>query len=267
MLDSAGTTAELVRRCLGGDRDASSALYHRYYERLRTHFRIDTRDDQRADELAHDALVEAIQSLKTYEPSRRFTRWLKGIAAHVAWDSLRKMRTPRRARLDVAVHVVDPKARRAESVVGAQDLARLLGAKLEKLRPFYREPLTLKYIEGLTLEAVAARLNTTLEAIRWRIERGLEALEKELAGHFTKFITRMERPELTQASLLRAVGRLRSNFREVVRMRHVEGVSREVISEQLNLSVETVDSRLQRGYELLKDEFGRTFPEAFSVLK
>lgn len=85
---------ELVGQILRGtpqERDAASlTLYNRYHRKVFREVMSVMFDENRAEEVAQEVILEAIQKIENYRPTSSFAAWLRSIAHARAIDSQRK---------------------------------------------------------------------------------------------------------------------------------------------------------------------------------
>ena len=134
-----------------------------------------TSEPQDLDDLTQDTLIAVHRARHTFDPARPLEPWLFAIARHVAADHLRR----RAARLAHELPV-----ERLPEVAALDDGAavRALEDALARLPPAQREAFELLKIEGLSVEAGAARAGTTPGALRVRAHRAYRALKAMLRG-------------------------------------------------------------------------------------
>lgn len=148
-----------------------------------------------AEEVAQDAFVRAYRALRGY-PAERVrslaTRaWLYQIVLNVARNRFRRKRH-RTVSLDAAARAAhgedaapfDPPDRaeerpdsRFEQKRNRADIATLVAG----LPPRYREPLILRYVEGLPIAEVAAVLKQPLGTAKSNVHRAVNALRDSLS--------------------------------------------------------------------------------------
>jgi RNA polymerase sigma-70 factor (ECF subfamily) len=161
-----------VRRTLNGDHEAFAVLVRRYQGpvfRLMLRF---TRDEEEAAELAQEAFVKAFERLGSFDGKRRFFTWLYTLSLNMARDHARKSaRTPagnrETERIEDSRH--DPLA--------SLEAAGALQA-LRELPPKYAEALALRYIEDMSLNAVAETLGLSMSAAKMRVHRALRLMRR-----------------------------------------------------------------------------------------
>ncbi len=167
--------AELVD-ALRNDRSdlAFGALYDRHTPRaFQTAWRILGGDSHLAEDAVQDAWVRAVANLGNWSRREAFGAWLRGIAAHVAIDILRRER-----RLDFSDDV-DTLAL-AQTPMRDVELIDLESA-IAALAPGYRAVLVLHDVEGFTHEEIAEQLGITSGTSKGQLFKARRAVRARLA--------------------------------------------------------------------------------------
>lgn len=198
----------LVSSAAGGDGCALERLLLREYEPLLAFIRatIPTSVVKRSapEDLLQEALMRAAKGIKGFDPARPegFRPWLREIAKNVMRDARKAQEAARRdQRRDVcaAPGVSD------ESILGLIDLLPASGptpsrafarreavavmrAALMKIPSDYAEAIGMRYLQGLCVTDIAARMNRTDRAVHMLCNRGLKALAKAM-GSASSFLT------------------------------------------------------------------------------
>ena len=143
------------------------------------------RDPGRAEELAQDAFVKAFRALHTYDVQRKFSSWLLTIAHHVAIDELRKCSLDTEP-LQQATEdgertreFADTKAATPAVLAERAQLATVLQTAIRRLRPEYREVVTLRYERELDYDEIADITGLPMGTVKSSLHRA----RKELAEH------------------------------------------------------------------------------------
>ncbi len=145
-----------------------SLLYDRHTPRaFQTAWRILGGDVQRAEDATQEAWMRALAQLESWRASEAFGAWLRGIAAHVAIDLLRRER-----RLEFAPDVDD----RVETMAEYIDLE----AAIASLAPGYRAVLVLHDVEGFTHEEIGERLGITAGTSKGQLFKARRAVRARL---------------------------------------------------------------------------------------
>jgi RNA polymerase sigma factor (sigma-70 family) len=136
---------------------------------------------ERAAEVLHEAVREALKQAAAFDPSRSATAWVRGIAARLL---LNRRRAEARDRRCVPASVLGEQAWAAvlgqlctgpadAAVAGRIDLEQALG----RLAPADRRAVECRYFQGLDGKALASALGVaTPGAARVRVCRALQAL-------------------------------------------------------------------------------------------
>ncbi|MGL6072852.1 MAG: sigma-70 family RNA polymerase sigma factor [Fimbriiglobus sp.] len=90
------------------------------------------------------------------------------------------------------------------------EVSDFLHRELDSLADKYRQPLLLCAVQGLTRDEAATELGVSLEAIRWRLEKGRELLQQRLtkrgltlsAGWFTLFMAGSQATDVPSLALI-----------------------------------------------------------------
>ena len=172
------TSAEdaLVNAARAGDRSAFGLLYDRYARMVHGILlcRVPPRE---VDDLVQEVFLLALRKLDSLRDISRFGAWLSTITRNRANDYFR--------RSDSLDRAMDPEAEelaesRTNDHVVEQEAAMTL-AVLRTLPETYREPLTLRLVEGMTGPEIAMRIGLTHGSVRVNLHRGMQMLREKLA--------------------------------------------------------------------------------------
>lgn len=170
-----------VRRARDGDDSAYAELLGRHRDRVFSFLLRLLGSSQDAEDTAQEAFVKAFSHLDAYDAARPFISWLFGIAHHAALDHLRARR-PAALSLDDPDGVPDPAdpGPDAEAAAGAVLDAALIERLLGAMPPLFREPLLLRYKEGMDIPEIARALALPDGTVKVRLFRGREMLKGKL---------------------------------------------------------------------------------------
>lgn len=173
---------EVARGLREGRPDAWRALYDALAERVwRGVARLLGPNSAEVADVVQETMMAAARSARGYDPgSGSLWNWVWGIARHqVALHFRKRQRDDRLKRgdwladgrlarwLDGAEPPTDP--------LEAAELAGLVRLALAELPDEYESLLTAKYLDGATVEAIAARDRTTETAVRSKLARARDA--------------------------------------------------------------------------------------------
>ncbi len=179
---------ELVKRMSSGDERAFAEFFDGYFPGL---FRFALarmgRDEDAAEEVVQATLCAAIPKLGTYRGEAALFTWLCTFCRHEISAFYRRTR---RDRLTVGLVEDDPLVAAAldslaaatetgqDEAVRRDETARLVHVLLDRLPPRYAAALEWKYIDGLSVKEIAARLDLTAKAAESTLTRAREAFRE-----------------------------------------------------------------------------------------
>lgn len=174
MTEWADSDEDLANLAAHGERAAFETLVRRHKGPLFAFVRryVGQRDD--AHDVLQDAFLAAWLALHRYDSSRPFLPWLRTIALNKCRDFGRRQRV---RRLLLLAKAAEPEPEsipspdiNAPDAVEALRLQRL-DAAIAALPGFYKEPLLLTAVSGLSHLEAAAMLKTTPKAVEMRLRR------------------------------------------------------------------------------------------------
>ena len=175
---------QLVRRTLSGDERAFGRLVERYQGLLML---IAYRRSWRGadcEDIVQEAFVRAFRALATLDRPERFRSWLCRICSNVALDRVRRRSPVASFDQDSGLMRALPPGGGARPSARAEvdeERDRLIAA-IERLPEIYQVPVVLRHVEGLPYRAIAKRLGIREDALRKRIHRANEMLQRHLSG-------------------------------------------------------------------------------------
>ncbi len=172
------TEAELVQRAHDGDRDAFGRLYEKCIDRVYRYIYFRVTDEETAEDLTSKVFLKAWESLPRFKAGNSpVIAWLYTIAHNAVIDHYRTRRQT--APLDeiLSLPASDPLP---DEQYDSMFAARSLRQSLDQLTELQREVVTMKLIDGMNTDQIAARLHKSCGAIRALQMRGLQTLARIL---------------------------------------------------------------------------------------
>jgi RNA polymerase sigma-70 factor, ECF subfamily len=168
--------AKLVSAARDGDRSAFGLLYHRYARMVHGILlcRVPPRE---VNDLVQEVFLLALRQLHSLRDISRFGGWLGTITRNRANDYYRRSN---RAEQPMEPAEEERAQSRSSDDAVEQEAAMTL-AVLRTLPETYREPLTLRLVEGMTGPEIAARMGLTHGSVRVNLHRGMQMLREKLA--------------------------------------------------------------------------------------
>ncbi len=180
---AAAADAGLIAACQRGEREAFRLLFEKYKDRvysLALHF---SGNEAVAQDVAQRIFLKLYTSIGQFRGDAHFTTWLYRMVFNACTDEQRKTR--RLVPLEGgAVTAAERKAERRpqEQAQLRRQISEAVRGALQQLKPDLRQPLLLRYVEGLSYQEIAAALGCSAGTVASRLNRGHKLLARQL-GH------------------------------------------------------------------------------------
>lgn len=170
------TDWDLVKAARTGSEESARELVARHWDRAHRAAYLITGDRHAAEDVAQEALLRAIQSLRRFEPGRDFAPWVHRIAANAAIDWTRSQRS-------------------RPSVLGASDQSEvqfveleteantLLASALTEVSPDDRAALVLRYVLDYRAAEIGEILGASEPAVRTRLHRAINKVRQVMEAN------------------------------------------------------------------------------------
>jgi RNA polymerase sigma-70 factor (ECF subfamily) len=170
---------EWVLRARGGDADAFRSLVDAYDRRLLYFVRRFIADADRALDVMQDVWLTLFRRLPGLKAPQAFRVWLYQITHDKVVDLVRRDRREEKAHAALRAAYLPTENGEAghEELV---DQAEFVHHALRALSDEHREVLLLRFLEGLSLEEVAAALRCNLGTVKSRLHYARQALRREV---------------------------------------------------------------------------------------
>jgi RNA polymerase sigma-70 factor, ECF subfamily len=180
----------LARLIVAGDESASEEFFAEYFPRLYRFARIRLGgDDQAAEEVVQSTLIRAVRKLHTFRGEAALFTWLCTLCRREIGEWLERQgrnsevlliedHPAARLALDAAASLAsaDP-----ENEASRRELSRLVQVTLDHLPRRYGQALEWKYIQGLSVDEIAARLGVGYKAAESLLTRARGAFRDAFA--------------------------------------------------------------------------------------
>ncbi len=172
------SVAQIVARCVAGDRGAFVGVFDGYFKRVFTYIRYRCDDDALADDLTAQTFERVLARLGDYDPARGpFAAWMFGIARNAVNDHFRARRRFPWLPLDWFQQDAAPDPDPETTLIG-QEMEAELVASLVKLDRRTRDVLGLKFAGDLTNREIAALTGLKESNVGVIVFRGIQKLRK-----------------------------------------------------------------------------------------
>lgn len=179
--------ALLVERTLAGDTRAFELLVIKYQRRIQRLIARMVRDTDLVEDIAQETFIRAYRALHQFRGDAQFYTWLYRIAVNTAKKALLDLKHDPLV-TEAALRPVDAEDETfhpgnepiaddtPESLLAAREIAQAVNAAMEALPEDLRQAITLREIEGLSYEEIAAVMRCPIGTVRSRIFRAREAI-------------------------------------------------------------------------------------------
>ena len=178
--DSADLDQAVIDRVLAGDRDAFGILIERYSDPLYRHAYGMTGSADVAEDILQVSFIKAFHHLG--EVRGRFDAWVFRIVANGCKDWLKNIR---RTHLSYEEDDQPSGYETPDEELDRGEIRRDLDGALAALPSSLREAFVMKHVEGRSYEEMAELLDTTVGALKMRVHRAREALQKLLEDRYS----------------------------------------------------------------------------------
>ena len=178
---------ELVQRVQRGDSAAFDLLVRKYQHRIVALIGRYVSDWSECQDVAQETFLRAYRALGNFRGDAQFYTWLHRIAVNTAKNHLvASNRRPPTGDIDIAdAEQFDSGVRLRDNDTPERELMRqqmeqTVMRAVEALPAELREAITLREVEGMSYEEIAARMDCPIGTVRSRIFRAREAIDEEL---------------------------------------------------------------------------------------
>lgn len=166
-----GDEAELVRRCVAGDRSAFEHFYQGHRRMVAANLYRVLGERSELDDLVQEVFVIAFRGMERFRGDAKLSTWLYRICVNVALGKLRTRarKPPPVSSAETPEGGVEDSPESPERLMQRrEDVARVYRA-LDKLAPKKRVVMVLHEIEGMDIKEIAAIVQAPLVTVRTRL--------------------------------------------------------------------------------------------------
>jgi len=169
-----------VERSLRGDLSAFETLVARYQKAVFHIVLYKCRNFFDAEDLSQEVFLAAYRALPTLKDLDNFGGWLFGIAHNRSNKWYQRQRTKIIKFQEIQRQKIKEALERPSEPKEGPDPTQLLSESLLKLPAEVRQVLVLKYLEGLSYQAIEGRLGINAHRIDYLIRKGKEMLRTKI---------------------------------------------------------------------------------------
>lgn len=176
----------LVQRTVAGDQKAYGLLVLKYQRRIQRLIGRMVRDVDLVEDIAQETFIRAYRALHQFRGDAQFYTWLYRIAVNTAKKFLLELKHDPTVSDSFLANDDDDETswkkseptsdEGPESILAAKEIAAVVNAAMDDLPDDLRQAVTLREIEGLSYEEIAAAMSCPVGTVRSRIFRAREAI-------------------------------------------------------------------------------------------
>ncbi|MGI8898232.1 MAG: RNA polymerase sigma factor [Pyrinomonadaceae bacterium] len=171
----------VIKDCQQGDREAFRLLFEAYKDKVFSIAVYSFGGDQTAaSDVTQQIFLKLMTSISQFRGESQFTTWLHRLVVNACIDEQRRSKRYLGFGENLPVkHTSERKP--AERCYERRELVDSVKAAISELKPKFRVPVLLKYVEGLSYEEIAEVLGCSKGTVASRLNRGHKELARRLA--------------------------------------------------------------------------------------
>src|SRR5215204_1809084 len=172
---------QIIEACQQGDRAAFQLLFETYKDKVFSIAVYSSGGDRAlAEDVTQQIFLKLFTAIQQFRGDSEFTTWLYRLVVNACLDEKR-----RRRRLLPWGETVDirksSERKPQEKQYARRETAKAVQQAISELKPKFRLPILLKYIEGLSYEEIASVMGCSKGTVASRLNRGHSQLAKRLS--------------------------------------------------------------------------------------
>ena len=174
-------SGQVIEACQQGDRAAFQLLFETYKDKVFSIAVYSSGGDRAvADDVTQQIFLKLFTAIRQFRGDSEFTTWLYRLVVNACLDERRRRR--RLLTLGETVTMTNPSEKKPqEKQYARREVSEAVQAAIGELKPKFRLPILLKYIEGLSYEEIASVMGCSKGTVASRLNRGHRQLAKRLA--------------------------------------------------------------------------------------
>ncbi len=174
-------SGQVIEACQQGDRAAFQLLFETYKDKVFSIAVYSSGGDRAvADDVTQQIFLKLFTAIRQFRGDSEFTTWLYRLVVNACLDERRRRR--RLLPWGETVAMRNPSEKKPQEKQYARlEVAEAVRAAIGELKPKFRLPILLKYIEGLSYEEIANVMGCSKGTVASRLNRGHSQLAKRLS--------------------------------------------------------------------------------------
>lgn len=172
---------QVIEACQQGDRDAFQSLFEAYKDKVYSIAVYSSGGDRAlAEDVTQQIFLKLFTAIRQFRGDSAFSTWLYRLVVNACLDERRRRR--RWLPWETTVAMDSPADKKPQERQYARlEISEAVRVAIGELKPKFRLPILLKYIEGLSYEEIAEVMGCSKGTVASRLNRGHSQLAKRLA--------------------------------------------------------------------------------------
>ena len=171
----------VIEACQEGDRAAFQLLFETYKDKVFSIAVYSSGGDRAlADDVTQQIFLKLFTAIRQFRGDSEFTTWLYRLVVNACHDERRRSRRLLPWGETVAKRNTSDK-KPQEKQYARREVQEAVQAAIGELKPKFRLPILLKYIEGLSYDEIASVMGCSKGTVASRLNRGHSQLAKRLS--------------------------------------------------------------------------------------
>ena len=174
-------SGQVIEACQQGDRAAFQLLFETYKDKVFSIAVYSSGGDRAvAEDVTQQVFLKLFTAIRQFRGDSEFTTWLYRLVVNACLDERRRRR--RLLPWGDTVAMRNPSEKKPQEKQYARlEVAEAVREAIGELKPKFRLPILLKYIEGLSYEEIASVMGCSKGTVASRLNRGHSQLAKRLS--------------------------------------------------------------------------------------
>jgi RNA polymerase sigma-70 factor (ECF subfamily) len=171
----------VIEACQQGDRAAFQLLFETYKDKVFSIAVYSSGGDRAlADDVTQQIFLKLFTAIRQFRGDSEFTTWLYRLVVNACLDERRRRR--KLLPWGETVAMTKPSEKKPqEKQYARREVSAAVQQAIGELKPKFRLPILLKYIEGLSYEEIASVMGCSKGTVASRLNRGHSQLAKRLS--------------------------------------------------------------------------------------
>ena len=171
----------VIEACQQGDRAAFQILFETYKDKVFSIAVYSSGGDHAlADDVTQQIFLKLFTAIRQFRGDSEFTTWLYRLVVNACLDERRRRR--KLLPWGETVAMTKPSEKKPqEKQYARREVSAAVQQAIGELKPKFRLPILLKYIEGLSYDEIASVMGCSKGTVASRLNRGHSQLAKRLS--------------------------------------------------------------------------------------